>query len=324
MNNPWSEISPPKEDISGKRVDSTHPLDFFWACDHLGQYLFMYRFESLKCELDTHFPELTGIETSLVKEQGEGHIHRLVLSLKDVDDWELFLALCHDLVQSTKTAENTQKAVPVIVRRLTRWQHFLKNNRRGILSEAEIKGLIGELFFIREHLYPTFGMGNAIQFWQGPEGSPQDFNVKNIAVEVKCQVGTTIPSVRITSTEQLCSQLSEMFLYVVTLGKFSSDSDGVFNLPGLIGEIREKLEGEDSIYIERLNDLLYSVGYIDSDHYLEYNYVMASQNFYRIIEGFPRICPNEIHSGILNLTYSVNLMDCKPYDVGPRWLEYLS
>ena len=44
MINPWDEITPPIKDLSARRVDHSHPLDLFWARDHLGSYLFVYEF----------------------------------------------------------------------------------------------------------------------------------------------------------------------------------------------------------------------------------------------------------------------------------------
>ena len=113
--------------------------------------------------------------------------------LKEDGNWEIFLSLCNDLIQATRQTDDTSSAVKAILRRLTRWQEFLKKSRINVLSEEEIKGLIGELIFIKNHLIPAFGNDQAIKYWQGPEGLPQDFNVNDSAIEVKCQNGATSP-----------------------------------------------------------------------------------------------------------------------------------
>ena len=44
MNNPWVKIAPPSKDLSARRVDHEHPLNLFWARDHMGKYLLIYEF----------------------------------------------------------------------------------------------------------------------------------------------------------------------------------------------------------------------------------------------------------------------------------------
>ena len=126
--------------------------------------------------------------------------------------------------------------------------------------------MIGELLFIVKHVSPAFGMGQAIQFWQGAEDMPQDFNIENCAVEVKCRLGTTAPSVHISSVEQFCTQLSKMYLYVVTLGKTDAEAENVLNLPNLISQIRHELETAAPSALERFNNLIYQTDYVDLDN----------------------------------------------------------
>jgi hypothetical protein len=180
--------------------------------------------------------------------------------------------------------------------------------------------LIGELLFIRNYLIPVFGAGQAIQFWQGPEGLPQDFNVNNSAIEVKCQSGASSPYVRITSADQLCPQLPEMYLFVITLGKTTPETEGAINLPGLVAHIRDILQSNASSQIERFNDLLYMIGYIDSEQYLDFSYILADEKKFEVIEGFPRICANDIHHGVVKLSYNISLSECEPFEGQPGWI----
>ena len=181
--------------------------------------------------------------------------------------------------------------------------------------------MIGELLFIKNNLIPIFGAGQSIKFWQGPEGLPQDFNINESAVEVKCQSGATSPYIKISSLDQLCPQLPEMYLFVVTLGKAALDTENSINLPKLILHIRDALKSEDSEQVERFNDHLHSLGYIDSDRYQDFNYVFAGEKMFQVREGFPRICPQELHRGITNLSYSISLLECAPYEKRPDWMK---
>ena len=321
MNNPWKQINSPSKDVSARRIDHNHNLDLFWARDHLGRYLFIYEFLYEGTFPKKSLSDLVGIETAYIPANRHTSTDRLVLLLNEQSNWELFFSLCNDLVQATQKEQTSISAVQTILRRLTRWHEFLKNSRRGLLSEEQIKGLIGELLFLKNHLIPEFGAGEAIDFWQGPEELPQDFNVNNAAIEVKCQSGATSPYVMITSANQLCPQLPEMFLFVVTLGKSTPETKNVINLPVLIEAIREDLQSENSGQIERFNDLLYMTGYIDSDRYLDFSYLLTEEQMFQVTEGFPRICANDIHCGIVKLAYSISLSECEAFKAHPEWMK---
>ena len=321
MHNPWEEIKTPSHDLLYRRVDPDHPLRLLRARDAYGRFLFIYEFPPSD-HIPDKFPELNGIEIYL---QGPEKVQTgncmLLLILKDKKEWQIFLSLCNDLVTSTKGLEQDVQATQIILRRLKRWQAFLQKARSGLLPEKDIKGLIGELLFIKKHLSKTFGTGPAIQFWQGPDDAPQDFSVHNCAIEVKCQLGTSAPRVRISSVDQLCPQLPEMFLYVVTLGKYEEDERNAVNLPSLINEIREKLETDFPSDVERFNNLIYQTGYIDSEGYEQFSYIHVSEKMFSVTTGFPRICPEDLPSGVERLTYDVKLLDCEPFSASPDWME---
>lgn len=321
MNNPWEEIKIPSHDVLYRLVDPLHPLRLLRARDSYGRFLFIYEFPPSD-HIPDKFPKLNGIDIHLRgPEEIQNGNYMLLLVLKEKKEWQIFLSLCNDIVASTRELEQHIQATRIILRRLKRWQEFLQSARSGLLPEKEIKGLIGELLFIKKHLSPAFGTGKAIQFWQGPEDAPQDFNVHNCAIEVKCQLGTTTPKVRISSVDQLCSQLPQMFLYVVTLGKSEEEAGEAVNLPGLIQEIRGTLEEDYPSDSERFNNLIYQTGYIDSDEYEQFSYIPVSEKMFSVIPGFPRICPEELSPGIERLTYDIKLLDCEPFSASPDWMD---
>jgi len=312
MNNPWDTISPPAKDLSALRADALHPLDLFWAKDHLGRYLFIYEYLGNDTEFNDS-PNLVGIDTVFMP--SETGVSRLVLVLKEKINWELFFAICCDLLNATREAKSTKSAITIILRRLFRWQEFLKKNRRGILSEEKIKGLIGELLMLRDHLMPKYGAAASVAFWFGPEGAPQDFNINDCAVEVKCQSGSTIPCVKISSVDQLSSQLPKLFLFVVTLGRTTIENTDSINLPSLIEDIQTHLRQESAQSLERFTDLLVEAGYYYSKEYLDFNYLFLDEQAFTVTDGFPRICPDDISSGIMRLSYSISLTECEPFAV---------
>ena len=320
MANPWENIVPPPSDLSARRIDDSHPLDLYWARDHLGRYLFIYEMPHDDAPATAQMPNLVGVDTLYMTADSGVSAARLVLVLNETGNWELFHALCNDLVRATSASADSRHAVDTIIRRLNRWQEFLRKQRSELLTVEKIRGLIAELMFLKNHLIPAFGAGAAVQFWQGPEGSPQDFNVNVSALEVKCKLASSTPHVTITSADQLCPQLSEMYLFVVTLGNSAHDAPDAITLPGLVTQIRSVLQAENPSVLERFNDLLFLVGYVDSDGYREFSFVLADEKMYRIGEGFPRVCPADIHPGVVRLTYDIRLADCAPFEGMPDWV----
>lgn len=176
MTNPWNAIDPPSRDVNARRIDHTHPFDMFWAKDQLGHFLFIFEFsEHQNTMRQSLLPDLAGIKAYYLPATANATVNRLVLLLNEQQNWELFYSLCNDLVGATRQAPSSQVALEIILRRLARWHEFLKANRSRLLGEEKIKGLIGELVFLRNYLIPKFGAGSAVNFWQGPEGTPQDF-----------------------------------------------------------------------------------------------------------------------------------------------------
>lgn len=320
MNNPWDEIQTPSHDLLYRQVDPEHPMRLLRAKDIYGRFLFIYEFPPSD-SIPDKFPELNGIELHL---RGPGKVQSencmLLLILKDKKEWQIFLSLCNDLAASTKSLEQDVQATQIILRRLKRWQEFLQKTRSGLLPEREIKGLIGELYFMTKHLFPFFGAGQSVQFWQGPEDAPQDFNIHDCAVEVKCQLGTTTPQVRISSADQLCPQLPEMFLYVVTLGKVERGMPAAVNLPGIIKTIRNVLEADFSSDFEHFNNLLYQTGYLDLEEYERFNYLVAAEKMFSVSENFPKICSEKLDPGIERVTYNIRLGECEPFATTPDWM----
>jgi hypothetical protein len=321
MTNPWSVIELPAHDVIGRRIDHRHPFDLFWGKDYLGHYLFIFESGDHHYGMQALLPDLVGIKTRYLPASQDSPKSRLVLLLNEQQNWELFYSLCNDLIGATRNAASAKSAMEIILHRLERWHEFLRANRGGILGEEKIKGLIGELLFLKKHLMPVFGPGPALNFWQGPEGAPQDFCVGQSAIEVKCKSGATRPYVRISSEFQLCSQLPELYLHVITLGKATSEQEGAIHLPGIIADVRLQLTSVSYEQSERFSDLLFDIGYIDSDSYLSYSYFVTNESTFKVVPGFPRVCSDALPQGVANLTYDINLLACAKFAGTPDWME---
>ena len=316
MSNPWEEIDKPGNDFNVRLVSEKHPLSLFWGRDTHGRYLFIYEVHAEFAPERKSIINLSGITLGVVR---NGDRARLVIILNETTNWELFYSLCFDLIRATSSVENPGAGTRLILRRLTRWQEFLKRKRPGILSPEEIKGLIGELLFLEERVVPAFGWKTAVASWKGPEEAPQDFAIHEIAVEVKCQSGGSQPSVRITSAEQLIPQLPEGYLVVYTISSADVEEAEGFSLNGLVERIRDRLEAAQEATRERFEELLFLSGYTMREEYDESKYKRIAAKCFQIRDDFPRIQLSSIPAGIERVSYSLRLGACEPYEFSPSW-----
>jgi hypothetical protein len=146
MNNPWNNIETPTHEFNVRLVSDKHPLRLYWGKDVRGGYLFIAQVARDAAPDKKNLPELAGIRVASARTVD---CARLVLLLNETANWELFKALCVDLIRASETAKSDAEAVAIIVRRLVRWHEFLKRERIHLLSPEAIKGLIGELLFLK-------------------------------------------------------------------------------------------------------------------------------------------------------------------------------
>jgi hypothetical protein len=310
MSNPWLGIEKPTAEFNVRLVVAQHPLRLFWGVDSRGRYLFVADVPEAGLPARGTLPDIEGIRLGAALHGGQG---KIVLLLNETQNWELFHALCNDLVHATATASDEIAASAILVRRLQRWQDFLRRARSPILPMEEIKGLIGELLFLSKPVAAQFGWDAAIGFWKGPEDAPQDFAIHETAVEVKCQSGSSKPSVRITSVDQLSPQLPRGFLVVQTLATADTDDEDAFTLNSLTQRIRDSLTDATPATRERFEVLLFSAGYLHHEFYDSLIFQRVATATYRLTEGFPRLLPGAIPAGIQRVTYQLELEACAPF-----------
>ncbi len=311
-NDPWSKIQPSFSDnaLSGILADKSNILEFYWAKDSFGNLLFVL---SAPSEIipNAKIPKLQGIEISIGKYERS---NQMIFLLEAKESKDIFYTLCMDLVSSTKELHDVEYAVNTVLHRLDRWQHFLKS-RRKVIDKRGLKGLAGELLFLKNYLLQKYSAEEALSFWKAPLQAVHDFEFSSFSVEVKTK--SSVNSIHISSYEQLFSELDYLLLYVATLNNSSSKTPKSFNINMLIDDI--KTEISDTVLEERFENLLVQYGFIGLEEYKEYWFLFVSDEFYEVKEGFPRI--TELYEGIENLTYKVNLEKCKAFKADTEILK---
>lgn len=308
---PWDEIREPGTDYNVRLVEGSGNVPLYWGKDPAGHCLFIVELKGDHSEkFRKEGSSVHGINVDL-RSLGLTSSQRIVLTLEQHVDSDLFMGLCETLIGSLKTVPDSSTALEVTLAHIKRWKAFLAGRKGHLLSAEEIKGLFSELVFLRSLYQDHLDQKSAIDAWVGPERSHQDFIFGNTAVEVKSLSGRERSTVRISSEDQLESLCDNLFLMIYRLSDMPG-SDSSLSLNKLVHLIEYELA--DSSAIEELQKRLTSYGYVEMREYDKPEFVVTSQHAYCVIEGFPRLIRSDLPSGILRLGYEIELEKIKRYE----------
>jgi hypothetical protein len=287
------------------RVSAEHSIELYYGKDELFRYSLLLISNTKPNVLDS----TKIINVDIRKREDDKWI--LKFSLNDERFLDVFCCFCSDIIESTTYIKDLVFGTNFICERYLKWQNLLKKQLLDILSIAEIKGLIGELYFLSKILAKKVGYEKAINAWTGPFMTIQDFYINNIWYEVKATT-TGSENVKISSIEQLdCENLGN--LVVINLNKTSSEDSNKINLNNIVNKIKIEL---DNYYLElKFTSILLEKGYIYNDKYDEINFRFDEITYFLINNEFPCIRRNAVPKSITNASYSISLAEIKNYEV---------
>lgn len=286
-----------------KLVDEFHPLKLYLGKDEKGQFSLEYigLFTYNKNMKSSKLIEISHYKTSADEKS-------IILSLTDNSCLKEFCIFCNDLVDSTsRLGKYTKKGYESICNLYFTWQKmFMSQNE--LMSECEIKGLIGELLFLNNEMFPKIGVSASIYSWTGPEASKKDFSVGNIWYEIKA-INFGKSTVEISSLEQLDSSVDGE-LVVYQLEKMGPKYDGI-TLNKLADQIINKISllSDKEIFLDKLK----KSGFSFSELYDDFVYDVKNKTRYKVDDNFPKIIKGEIHKAISKVKYEINLSDILIY-----------
>lgn len=314
MSDPWAKIAASGDEDTDnlRRASAEHPLEFWWGRDHAGRCLLALDYGITKGH--PTFPDLAGLEVAtFTGESGNG---RLVVTLVDDSDRDVFLALCNDLIHATaglKRGDN-RKGVQIVISRLVRWRDLFRLRRDPLLFERII-GLVGELFFLRDCLISQVDTAVAVGMWRGPFGDEQDFVVGRTIIEVKTQLSTSDSALHISSEHQLDTKSGSVFLVHQRLGQIAPGSVLASSLNQLASEIRSLAASVSPAAAQAFDAALLAAGYAPLSTYDEPLWMVATRDMYSVEESFPRLVPSMLPVGIERVRYLLRVEACLPFQV---------
>lgn len=234
----------------------------------------------------------------------------LGFDLLDAQLENLFIWFCEDLIQATENISK-EDAITFCIKRWNTWKKMFSKSKSEYLCESEIKGLIGELYFLKNYLVKNYGKTLSIKSWEGANLNHKDFIFEDTWFEIKT-ISENSENVNINSLEQLDSTI-EGNLIINLLEKTNELDKESFNLNLLVKDII-KIIKENNDLLEEFSNKLLNINYNFEEYYENYYYKIVKVKRYIVNENFPRIVSRNLNEEIVNVKYSLNVKNLKKYE----------
>ena len=307
---PWEYIKTPSDDISVRQIENGGKLPLYWGKDALGRCIYIMEFSAdvseifMKNNISVHGIKIDLRELKTTGNQG------LILVLEKHIDQDLFYRLCETLIHALSEVSDPLVGLTVALSQIKRWKAFLAGKKGRVLSAEEVRGLFSELKSLQQMLDEMDNELDALDAWQGPETSHQDFIFSDTAVEVKSLSGRERNTVKISSEDQLESLSSSLFLKVFRLIDMP-ESKVSFSLNALVKLVEETLTEAEAI--EMFDTKLAKAGYVHMLAYDKPKFVVAEELTYRVESEFPKIVRSELNAGLARVGYEIKLESVRDF-----------
>ncbi|MER9641423.1 PD-(D/E)XK motif protein [Mesorhizobium sp. M0239] len=311
-DSPWNGLG--RSGVDSRRVDQFGKWNFFWTVMPKQDPALALVLSSAPVE-PAKLPALRSLETGFAALSVGPTFY---LRLKDLDQLDLFEALCRDVVHFAEGAKTEDEALDRLIGRTNRWHHLLRGGRGHLLTEEEQKGLIGELTVLIR-LVALIGPQAAIAAWKGPTGSPKDFEMHGHCIEVKSRRAAAQPFLQISNEFQLSDvEGHRLWLCVLAVDKVVSPFGETLN--DIVKKAGSFLLQASALIAEDWDRCLSAAGYRQEDDYNDFRWVVSSPAWHEVAAGFPRV-DLPLPQGVTDLKYTIALATCEPFAIDTSKLE---
>lgn len=316
----WSLLEQDRNDISSgyliRRILPSVNYDVYLAIKKPSNTrLLMLRISSTFLDRKIAYPASSSFTVSRVvlQQDGEDYI-TLQLVLTNIKYKDIFTTLVQDIVDYLAFVADEKSAISAFITRLKRWQAFLEKHSLEGLSEAAQQGLYGELWFLRQLVFPHLELPKGLRCWTGPKGTQQDFQFSGCAVEVKTTSARQHQKLAIASERQL-DDTGAGAIVLLHLSLDVRQGQGE-TLPGIVASMRSLVEG-DAISRDELENLLFEIGYLDihATRYDNVGYTLREHNYFKVGTDFPKIIESDLRNGVGDVRYSISVAECKRFSI---------
>ncbi|MDE0210339.1 MAG: PD-(D/E)XK motif protein [Boseongicola sp.] len=314
---PWREIEIPRDEntLNVRRADVEHELDYWFGRDLQGRYVLCFD-SGAEVPDASSVPKPAGVEVNALPFGDAGC--RIVLTLLETEQFDIFRALCFDLMRSTAELSRNESGagLSIMLNRLHRWQSLLKKAHDDLLTTSKVIGLVGELLLLRDLLLPRMDTFDAVQSWRGPYGDEQDFLVAGSMIEVKTQFSTSDRFLPVSSAEQLDTESGRILICHQTLDVPAEAAGGAVSLNGLVSSLADPIAASNHAAADLFQTALLEARYRRRDEYGRPCFLLNGRTLYEVRDGFPRITPGMISAGIDKVRYRISVQACAEFEIG--------
>lgn len=228
--------------------------------------------------------------------------NKLALSfdLLDLAYAPMFTVFCKDMIVVCERA-GKEMAISSALVRWNYWKEMFGKKHSHLLDKQEIKGVLGELYFLKNYMIPHEGYRNAVKCWMGPLLGHKDFEINQTWYEIKT-INDGAVQLIISSLEQLESDV-DGHIVVVRVDETSESNEKAINLNKMVLQITDLIE--DPEVLEEFRTKLDNVGYSVEPEYDSYNFIIKGNESYTVNDSFPRLRRSEICNAIGNAKYTI-------------------
>lgn len=284
------------------RYDGEHPVDIFLGIDDQGRKSLVV---TLKASRERAVSSKTIAVSFFVRPDGRSSLR---FSLEDDALKDIFYKFCEDIIESTRNSSPAEGFSPII----RRWETWIGFFQRAPLplSENEIVGLIGEIFFLKNVMAEKYGLSRALEAFIGTDKAHKDFEIDDTWYEIKT-IHNGVRAVKISSIQQLDAPNPGM-LEVITVDQSTPGTTGNITVNSIIKQFRESLNSKQLLDFD---EKLRKANYIADDRYDDYNYLFIRRDEYNVSADFPRISSDALPVGVSKVCYEIDISAIQQFKV---------
>lgn len=298
----WNTLK--RFDSAYQRIDAQHPLEWrFGFADHNQRSLLL----------------ITGVKPAFVASSkgiavstGQRSDGRWTLSfrlvLRELED--MYLLLCDDLIESSRSEANDAHGIDFVLRRYRLWLILLEHQGSNLLTDPQRRGLLGELAYLQQRFVARNSLLQVVSGWVGPNMADQDFVYTDGWHEVKA-VGVSAVTVTIASLDQLAGPLPGELVLIDVDSTAPSDPAGT-TIRQTVDTIIRVLEA-DAVANQLFRDKLLQYNYVDLAEYDEFWYRVGSLHRYTVDDQFPRLTRDVVPAPVASAQYALTIAGLMPW-----------
>jgi len=289
---------------SYQRINSTHPFDIYLGFSETNK-------KSLIIIAKGNIEEVESSRMISVNIY-QRNDNNITISFELLEDEmsDLFYRFCADIIESSNS-NLSKDIIHFAIQRWKDWISLFKNPLTSLLSELEVKGLLGELIFLNNFMFKKYGYEKSLNAWMGPTLAHKDFEINNTWYEIKT-INQNGISVKISSIEQLDASVDGNLVVLFLERSNAATSTGI-TLNSYIEKVRNILpQNLHSLFDMKITQARYKY----EKDYDQYYYSLKNEKHYIVNNDFPRLKKDILPKGIVKTSYELLLESIETFKIG--------